>query len=61
MNQRIQQAETVHLWFQIILEKRAEGTHLRVHNHNVSRDASIAECNALVSNSNSQIIHPMIL
>ena len=61
MNQRIQQTEGINLGFQIILEERSEGTHLGVHNHNVCRDAGIAERNTLVSNGNSQIIHPVVL
>ena len=60
-NKGIHQPEGIDFRFQVIVEHRLEGRHLRIHNHNVGRNTSFAECDTLIGNSHSQIIDTMIL
>ena len=57
----IEQAETVDLRLQLVLEERAEGTHLGVHHHDALRDALLAKRYALVGNGNGKVIDMMLL
>ena len=61
MNKGIHQSERVNLRLQVIVEHRLEGRHLRIHNHNVLRDAVTSQGDALVSHSHSQIVNTMLL
>ena len=61
MYQFIHQSERVHLWFQVPVEHGLEGRHLRVHDHDVLRDAVATQGHTLVSHSHGQIVHPMVL
>ena len=44
----VEQAEGVNFGLQIVVEHRLEGCHLRIHDHDVARDAIAAQRNALV-------------
>ena len=61
MDEGIHQAERVDLRLQVVVEHGLEGRHLRIHNHDVLRDAMMAKGDALVSNSNSEIVDAMVL
>ena len=57
----LEQAETVHLGLQSILEESAEAAHFGVHDHDVRRDARLPEGHALVRYGHCQIIDPVVL
>ena len=57
----IHQTERVDLWLEIVVEHRLEGRHLRVHNHNVLRNAVATQCDALVSNSHCEVVDTVVL
>ena len=60
-HQSIKQSERVNLGFEVIIEHRLKGGHLRIHNHDVAGDAVLAQRYTLISHCNSKIIHAMIL
>ena len=60
-NQCVQQTEAINLWFELVIEKRFERTHLWVHYHNVARNAVSAQRSTFVSHRNSKIIDAMVL
>ena len=57
----IHQSEGIYLRFQVIIEHGLEGSHLRIHNHDVLRNAIATQSDTLVSHSHSQIVHTMVL
>ncbi len=61
MYQCIHQTEIIHFRFQVILKHGLEGSHLRIHNHDITGDAVLTQGHTLVSHSHSQIVHAMIL
>ena len=61
LDQRIQQTEGIDLRLQVVVEHGLEGGHLRVHDHDVGRDASLTQGDTLVGHSHRQIIDTMVL
>ena len=61
LDERIEQTERVNLRLQVVIEHGLEGGHLRIHNHDVAGDAVLAQRNALIGYSHSQIVYTMIL
>ena len=61
VNQGLQQTETVHLRFKVVLEQGRKTAHLRIHNHDIRRNAGLPQVHAFVSHGHGQIIHLMIL
>ncbi len=61
LDKRIEQAEGINLWLQVVIEHGLEGGHLRVHDHDVAGDAVLAKGHALIGNCHGEIIHTMVL
>ena len=61
LDQRIEQAERVDLRLQIVVEHGLKGGHLRVHDHDIARNACLTERDALIGHSHSEVIDPLIL
>ena len=61
LDKGVEQSERIHLRFEVIVEHRLEGGHLRVHDHDVARDTILAQRNALVRHSHGQIVHTVVL
>ena len=61
LDQSIEQAEGVYFRLQIIVEHRLEGTHLRVHDHDVAGDTIATEHGTLVSDGHGKVVDTMIL
>ena len=57
----IEKTEGIDLWFKVIVEHRLEGSHLRIHNHDIGGDASLTKRYSLIGNSHSEIVNTMIL
>ena len=57
----IEKTERINLWLKVIVEHGLEGGHLRIHNHDIGRDASLTKRHSLISNSHSEIVNTMIL
>ena len=57
----VQQSERVYLGFEIIVEHGLEGSHLRVHDHDIGRDACLAEGDALICHGHGEIVDAMVL
>ena len=61
MDEGIHQTERIHLGFEVVVEHGLEGRHLRVHNHNILRDAIPAQGSTLVSHGDSEVVDTMVL
>ena len=61
LDERIEQSERIHLRLQVVIEHGLEGSHFRVHDHDVAGDTVLAKGDPLIGNSHSQIIYTMIL
>ena len=61
LDERIEQTERVNLRLQVVIEHGLEGGHLRIHDHDVAGDAVLAQRNALIGYSHSQIVYTMVL
>ena len=61
LDERVQQAEGIHLRLQVVVEHGLEGRHFGIHNHDVLRDTVAAQRHTLVGYRHGQIVHAMIL
>ena len=61
LHQCVEQSETVYLRLQIIVEHGLERRHFRVHDHDVARDAVLAQGYALVGYCHGEIVHQVVL
>lgn len=61
LDERIKQTERVNLRLQVVIEHGLEGGHLRIHDHDVAGNAVLAQRNALIGYSHSQIVYTMVL
>ncbi len=61
LDQGVEQTEGVDFGLQVVIEHGLEGGHLRIHNHDVAGDASLAQGDALVGHGHGQIVDPMFL
>ena len=61
LDEGIQQAEGIDLGLQVVVEHGLEGGHLGIHDHDIGGDASLAERDALIGHSHSEVIDTMIL
>ena len=61
LDEGIQQTEGVNFGLKIVVEHGLESRHLRIHNHNVGGDASLAKGDALVGHCHSKIVDTVIL
>ena len=57
----IEQSEGVDLGLQVVVEERLERCHLRVHHHDVGRDARIAQRHSLIGHGHGQVVHTVFL
>ena len=60
-HQSVEQPETIHLGLQFVIEDGLERRHLRIHHHDIARDAILSQGDALVGHRHRQVVHLMVL
>ena len=60
-NESIKQTEGIDFGLEVVVEKRLERRHLRIHHHDIRCNARTAQGCALVGYGHSQIVHTVIL
>ena len=57
----VEYSEVVNLWLQIVVKHCLEGCHLRVHHHDVARNAVASEGCTLIGYCHGEIVYTMVL